>query len=191
MCLFSEINTSDADARIQKHTKNCTTSFLFLDLWHTWVQYITKFARSPELYFFFRRHRVVTNTLKFVPLVPLNNIWLGLLAFVPKTRGPSKYKSILSMCCGEHLVNKINQLKSKISASLVVISHRRVILPNPWRWLLCLKVRRHLHCHDTSETWVTEKKKTMVHARPIQPIWKSHYPSVSSRFPFKVFTAER
>lgn len=117
MRLFSEINTSDADAHIQKHTKNCTTSFLFLDLWHTWVQYITKFARSPELYFFFRRHRVVTNTLKFVPLVPLNNIWLGLLAFVPKTRGPSKHKSILSMCCGEHLVNKINQLKSKIYIS--------------------------------------------------------------------------
>lgn len=39
---------------------------------------------------------LVAKSLKFVPQVPLNNIWLALLAFVPKTKGPNEQQTHFS-----------------------------------------------------------------------------------------------
>lgn len=86
-------------------TKNSTKSFIYTAAKicfqicgspeYSMLQSLLEILNFTEL-FFFSRHNAVSNTLKFVPQVPLNNIWLVLLAFVPKTKGPSKQQAHFS-----------------------------------------------------------------------------------------------
>lgn len=99
-----------------------------------------KVLLNPELYCFFRRFSLVVNALKFVPQVPLINIWLAQVTFVSKPRGNNKHRKtyLPSLSCHEkHLVNKTNQLKFTASAfSLVSSSFSKACRPEEmWLWI--------------------------------------------------------